>query len=82
MLKIKNGIALSNLKKYGFKYSKCIKCWVKTFKTEDKNSYFYDETDYYVDENRILQIDTDGTHTLDDTLYYLIKLGWVERVDE
>lgn len=70
-------INLKELEKFGFKYWKQAKVWVKS----GRQQYSDDISTYYVTEKRELQINTyNGDYTLDDVIYDLIKADLVEKV--
>lgn len=83
ILKIKDEIPLSNLKKYGFYYSKSTHCWFKDIR-EDINTYYETYADYIIDnKDKIIRINTyNSDYPIDDTIFILIKEGWTEIVEE
>lgn len=76
MLKIRDDVDLKELEKFGFKYCKDIKLWNKT----GRNTYCDEWADYYVTEDRSLQINTyNGDYTIDNVIYDLIKANLVVK---
>lgn len=77
MLRIKEGINIKELEKFGFKYWKQTKVWMKN----GRQQYMDDIATYYVTDKRELQINTyNGDYTLDDIIYDLIKADMVEKI--
>lgn len=80
MLKIKDGIDLKELEKFGFKYCPKQSNYKEHYFLETEKGYFYPITICYVTcDDR--QIGVNGTWKI-DIIYDLIQAGLVEKVSD
>ena len=77
MLKIRDGVDLKELEKYGFKKNSNFPDGWAMVKTYKKSRYY--QEDIYVWNDRTIQV---NAIELNDTIYDLIKNGLVEKVEE
>ena len=82
MLKIKDGVNIKDLLKFGFKRTAFSTLIIKNSKQNKRDIDF----SYWIDtKDRIIKVKKcydETTDVIDDTLYDLIKADLVEKVDE
>lgn len=76
MLKIRDGVDLKELEKYGFKKNSNFPDGWAMVKTYKKSRYY--QEDIYVWNDRIIQV---NAIELNNTIYDLIKANLVEKVE-